>query len=188
MRLAMKSVRGGKEEYVKRMLCVGVVLVALVSLAASAGPWVRTGDVVLTISGPIFLMNTWDEARSAGVCQLDLDMLKALPATTYTVTDPWLGEKKYTGVLLSDLLKWVAIDVFAQKAVVVASDAKEFVVEIKDANQYPIMIAYASNDKVIKASSGGPLKLVFPYQIEGVEALYAPEQWSWYVVEIRVDY
>ncbi len=172
----------------KRMVGVGVVLVALVSLAAWAGPWVRTGDVALTISGPMVLMNAWDEARGAGVCQLDLDMIKALTATTYTVTDPWLGEKKYTGVLLSDLLKWVAIDLFAQKVVVVASDGMEFVVQIKDANQYPIMIAYASNDKVIKASSGGPLKLVFPYQIEGVEALYAPEQWSWYVIEIRVEY
>lgn len=172
----------------KRMVGVGVVLVALVSLAAWAGPWVRTGDVALTISGPIFLMNAYDEGRGAGVCQLDLDMVKALPATTYTVTDPWLGEKKYTGVLLSDLLKWVAVDLFAQKVVLVASDGMEFTVQIADANAYPIMIAYASNDKVIKASSGGPLKLVYPYQIEGVEALYAPEQWAWYVIEIRVEY
>jgi hypothetical protein len=148
---------------------------------------VPTGEVALTISGPMVLMNKWDEASSAGVFEFDLDMLKALPVNAYTVTDPWLGEKTYSGVLLSDLLKWVAVPLDAQRAIVIASDGMEFVVQIKDANQYPILIAYASNAKVIKATSGGPLKLVFPYQIAGVEQLYAPEQWSWYVIGIRVE-
>jgi hypothetical protein len=177
----------GKEDYVKRTLCLGVLLVALVSAAAWATGMVPTGDVALTISGPMMLMNRWD-ATAGGVFDFDLDMLKALPATTYTVTDPWLGEKTYTGVLLSDLLKWVAVDLYAAKAVLVASDGMEFTVQIADASQYPIMIAYASNNKVIKATSGGPLKLVFPYQIEGVEALYSPDNWAWYVIGIRVEY
>jgi len=49
------------------------------------------------------------------------------------------------------------------------------------------MIAYASNDKVIKASSGGPLKLVFHTRSRCGGAV-RPEQWSWYVIEIRVEY
>lgn len=172
----------------KRTLCLSVLLVALVSAAVWATGMVPTGEVALTISGPMVLMNRWNEAAGAGVFDFDLDMLKALPATTYTVTDPWLGEKTYTGVLLSELLDWVAVPLDAQQVVVVASDGMEFVVQIKDADQYPIIIAYASKDKAIKASSGGPLKLVFPYQIAGVEQLYAPEQWSWYVIGIRVEY
>jgi hypothetical protein len=177
----------GKEDHVKRTFCLGVLLVALVSAAAWATGMVPTGEVALTVSGPMVLMNRWD-ATAGGVFDFDMDMLKALPATTYTVTDPWLGEKKYTGILLADLLKWIAVDLYAVKAVLVASDGMEFAVQIADASQYPIMIAYASNDKVIKATSGGPLKLVFPYQIEGVETLYSPENWAWYVIGIRVEY
>ncbi len=172
----------------KRTLCLGVLLVALASSAVWAAGMVPTGEVALTMSGPMTLMNRWDEAAGAGVFDFDMDMLKALPATTYTVTDPWLGEKTYTGVRLSDLLQWVGVDLYAQKVVIVASDGMEFTVQIKDADQYPIIIAYASNNKVIKAGSGGPLKLVFPYQIAGVEALYSPDSWSWYVIGIRVEY
>ena len=172
----------------KRTLCLGVLLAALVGATVWATGMVPTGDVALTISGPLFLTNKWDDASSAAVFQFDTDMLKALPATTYTVTDPWLGEKTYTGVRLSDLLKWIAVDQYAVKVVIVCSDAAEFVIQIKDAAQYPIMIAYASNSKVIKAGSGGPLKVVYPYQIEGVEALYGPDNWAWYVVGIRVEY
>jgi hypothetical protein len=171
---------------VKRRFCLGVLLVALVSATVWATGLVPAGDVALTVSGPIFLTNSWNEASGA-VFQFDIDMLKALPATTYTVTDPWLGEKTYTGVRLSELLDWLGADLYAQKVVVVASDGMEFTVQIADADQYPIIIAYASNNKVIKAGSGGPLKLAFPYQMEGVEALYSPDNWAWYVIGIRVE-
>jgi hypothetical protein len=178
----------GKEDHVKRMLCLGLLVAALVGATVWATDMMPTGEVALTISGPLFLMNRWDAAAGAGVFDFDLGMLNTLPATTYTVTDPWLGEKTYTGVRLSDLLAWVGVDHYATKVVMVCSDAAEFVVQIEDAAQYPIMIAYASNNKVIKAGSGGPLKLVYPYQIEGVEALYSPDNWAWYVVGIRVEY
>ena len=165
----------------KRTLCLGVLLAALVGATVWATGMVPTGDVALTISGPLFLTNKWDVQTNsaAAIFQFDTDMLKALPATTYKVTDPWLGDKTYTGVRLSDLLAWVGVDHYATKVVVVASDGMEFTVQIQDANTYPIMIAYASNNKVIKAGSGGPLKLVYPYQIDGVEALYSPDAWAW---------
>lgn len=171
----------------KRALCLGVLWVALAVSAAWATGMVPEGDVVLTVSGPIFLMNRWDEA-AGGVFDFDMAMVQALPATTYTVTDPWLGEKTYTGVRLSDLLSWLGADLYAKQVVLVASDAMEFTVQIKDAQDYPIIVAYASNNKTIKAGSGGPLKLAYPYQIEGVEALYPPENWAWYVIGIRVEY
>jgi hypothetical protein len=178
----------GKEDYVKRTLCLGVLLVALVSAAVGATGFVPAGDVVLTASGPLFLTNTWDEAAGAAVFQFDLDMVKAMPATTYTVTDPWLGEKTYTGVRLSDVLGWLGVDKYATKVVMVCSDGVEFTVQIADAETYPIMLAYASNNKAIKATSGGPVKLVYPYQIAGVEALYSADNWAWYVIGVRVEY
>ncbi len=171
----------------KRLLCLGVLLVGLLSAAAWAGG-VPTGDVVLTISGPLFLSNRYDDTRGAAVFEFDMDMLKELPVTTYTVTDPWLGEKTYTGVTLADLLGWVGVDYYATKVTVIASDGMSAPVDTKDAATWPIMIAYASNNKAIKASSGGPLKLVFPYQIAGVEDKYIPDSWMWFVVELSVGY
>lgn len=172
----------------KRVVCLGLLLAAAVSAVAWATGPTPTGAVVLTMSGSIALRNDVDILTGSGVFKFDLDMVKARPVTSYTVTDPWMGEKLYGGVLLSDLLKYVGVPQDAKRAVIVASDGKEFVVQIADAMTYPILIAYSANDKVIKASSGGPLKLVFPYQIAGVEALYPPEQWSWFVIGIRVEF
>lgn len=172
----------------KRTLCLGVLLAALVGATVWATGMVPTGDVALTISGPLFLTNKWDDATSSAIFQFDTDMLKALPVTTYKVTDPWLGDKTYTGVCLSDLLNWLGYDHYAKTLVIGCSDGGQFTVQIKDALAYPIMIAYASNNKTIKAGSGGPLKLVFPYQISGVEDLYSPDSWAWYVISIQVGY
>lgn len=174
----------------KRVVCLGAILVALVGasalgqglLAESLAP---AGDVVLTLSGSILLINTWDGEAGAGTFRFDMDMLKALPVTSYTVTDPWMGEKTYGGVKLADLLAWVAYDQNAD-IVLVASDGMEFTVKGLDIRTYPILLAYSSNSKVIKASSGGPLKLVFPYQIAGVEQLYGPDNWAWFVIGVRV--
>jgi hypothetical protein len=184
----LRNERGGRRTKVKRTLCLGLLIVALMGVAALGTGPTPIGPVALTMSGTIALHNDIDIMKGAGVFRFDLDMVKALPYLAYTVTDPWMGEKLYGGVLLSDLLKYVGIPADAKRAVIIASDGKEFVVQIKDAFAYPILIAYSANDKVIKASSGGPLKLVFPYQIAGVEQLYAPEQWSWYVIGIRVEY
>ncbi len=166
----------------KRVLSMGVVAALVAGVFAMGQVPTPAGDVVLTLSGSIALRNA-DE-----VFQFDLDMLKALPFVAYEVEDPWLGTQVYGGVDLSSLLHYVGIPAAAKRAVIVASDAKEFPVEIKDALYYPILIAYSSGGERIRASRGGPLKLVFPYQIEGVEDLYAPEMWSWFVVEIRIEY
>lgn len=166
----------------KRLASLGLLIVGLLGVVAFGQVPAPTGDVVLTLSGAIALRT------EAGVFQFDLEMLKALPFVAYEVEDPWLGTQVYGGVRLADLLAYVGIPADAKQVVIVASDAKEFPVAVKDALYYPILIAYTSDGNPIKASKGGPLKLVYPYQIAGMEELYAPEQWSWYVIEIRVDF
>lgn len=158
-----------------------VALVAVGSVGKDVP--VPTGTVVLTITGTVALTN-----GEAGF-SFDLAMLQALPKVAYKVTDPWLGDQVYAGVELKTLLEYVGIPAGATRAVIIASDLKEFPVLIRDANYYPILIAYASDDQPIKKSKGGPLKLVYPYGIYSeIEDLYAPEQWSWFVVAIRVEY
>jgi hypothetical protein len=167
---------------VKRIACLALLVVGLLGVVVFGQVPVPTGEVALTMSGAIALRT------DTGTFQFDMDMLKALPFVAYEVEDPWMGVQVYGGVRLVDLLDYVGIPAGAKRAVIVASDEMEFPVEIKDALYYPILIAYTSDGNAIKASAGGPLKLVFPYQIVGMEQLYSPDLWSWYVVEIRVEY
>ena len=162
-------------------LCLLVVGI-LGTVALAQGCPVPTGDVVLTLSGAIALEN------EDGVLELDMAMLEALPYTDYEVEDPWLGTQVYGGVELGVLLDYVGIPADTARIVTVASDGLEVVIEAKDALYYPILLAFMSDGDEIISSMGGPIKLAFPYQIEGVEELYPPEVWSWFVVEVRVEY
>ena len=144
---------------------------------------VPAGDVVLTVSGAIGLTNNGD------VFDLDIDMLKALPALTYQVEDPWMGTQVYTGVTLEALLDYVGIPSAAGTVVLVCSDEKEFKIAIKDALYYPIMLAYAESGDDLPASLGGPTKLAFPYDTyPDIQNVYDENNWAWYVVGVRVEY
>ena len=79
------------------LLAVGLMAVAA---AAKDAPQ-PAGDVVLTVSGTIALTN------GEGVFAMDEAMLRSLPMVEYFVTDPWMGESTYGGVLLSTLLEYV---------------------------------------------------------------------------------
>lgn len=167
---------------------VKVLVWLLMLTVAAAGTMgkevpVPTGNVVLRITGTIALTN------NEKAFEFDLDMIKALPYVAYKVTDPWLGEQLYGGVELRSLLEYVGIPKYATRVVVIAKDKKEFPISVRDAMYYPIIIAYVANDQPIKASLGGPLKLVFPYSLyPEIQELYPSEQWAWWVVEIRVEY
>lgn len=176
---------GMKEETMKSTTRVGLCLLVvglLGTVAFAQSCPAPMGDVVLTMSGAIALEN------ENGVLEFDMAMLQALPYTEYEVEDPWLGTQVYGGVELGILLDYVGIPADAARIVTVASDGLEVVIEAKDALYYPILIAFMSDGDEIISSMGGPIKLAFPYQIEGVEDLYAPEVWSWFVVEVRVEY
>jgi hypothetical protein len=118
-----------------------------------------------------------------------MDMLRALPYLAYEVDDPWMGTQTYGGVELKTLLDYVGIPADASNVVIVCADGAEFVVAIKDALDYPIMLAYVSDDEAIPASQGGPIKLVYPYNsYPEIQDLYDANQWAWYVVGTRVEY
>ena len=105
---------------------------------------------------------------------------------TQTVTDPNLGKTyDFVGVTLSDLMEMAgATD--CTSITVVASDKMSTTITAEDAANYPIMLANAYADgKDISAGSGGPVKLVFPYdQYSDLESKYAADTWMWYVIEV----
>ena len=144
---------------------------------------VPEGDIALTVSGAIALTN------GDGVFAMDDAMLRALPQVKYFVVDPWMGDNTYGGVLLSTLLEYVGFPLGATQVVLVASDEKEFAIKIADALIYPILLVMDDADGALIAALGGPVKVAYPYDAyPGVEELYPPEQWAWYVIEVRVEY
>jgi hypothetical protein len=143
-----------------------------------------TGDVVLTVSGATAMVNS-----GQGVFAMDEAMLRALPQVKYLVSDPWMGDNTYGGVLLSTVLEYVGFPLGADQVVLVASDEKEFAIKIADAMFYPILLVMDDADGALIAALGGPIKVAYPYNAyPSLEALYPPEQWAWYVIELRIEY
>lgn len=141
------------------------------------------GDAVLTVSGAIALTN------GDGVFAMDEAMLRALPMVEYFVVDPWMGDNTYGGVLLSTLLEYVGFPSGADQVVLVCSDEAEFAIDVADALAYPILLAMEADGDAIAASIGGPVKIAYPYDAyPSLEDVYPPENWAWYVVEVRVEY
>ena len=168
----------------KARLCVLALLVGVlaVSVAAKDIP-APAGDVVLTVTGTVALTNT------DGGFAFDVAMLRALPQVTYVVEDPWMGENTYGGVLLSTVLKYVGFPLGAEQVVLVASDEKEFPVKIADALAYPILLVMDDADGPLLEALGGPIKIAYPYNAyPETETLYPPEQWAWFVIELRIEY
>jgi hypothetical protein len=176
-----------KEDARMKRHVLALVLVVVVGLLAvsAVGKDVPApvGDVALTVSGVIALTN------GDGIFAMDDAMLRALPQVSYFVTDPWMGPNTYGGVLLSTLLEYVGFPLGASQVVLVASDAKEFPIKIADALTYPILLVMDDADGALLPSLGGPIKVAYPYEAyPEVENLYPPEQWSWWVIEVRVEY
>ncbi|MCK5247936.1 hypothetical protein KAR02_13610, partial [Candidatus Bipolaricaulota bacterium] len=106
------------------MMMVGVLAISAVGKTVP----MPTGDVVLTVSGAVALVN-----NGQGVFAMDDAMLRALPQVKYFVADPWMGDNTYGGVLLSTVLEYVGFPLGADQVVLVASDEKEFAIKIADA-------------------------------------------------------
>ena len=165
-------------------LFVVLLTIGLLAVAASAKDAPQpAGDVMLTVSGAIALTN------GDGVFAMDEAMLRALPTVTYFVTDPWMGGSTYSGVLISTLLEYVGFPLGAEQVVLVASDEKEFVIKVADVLAYPILLVMDGDGEALVESLGGPVKVAYPYDAyPGLEEMYPPENWTWWVIGVRVEY
>ena len=101
--------------------------------------------------------------------------------------DPWLGKKKYTGVVIADILKFAGASKDVAEIIVIANDGKKVTLKPEDVSKYPIMLATQDAGKPIGAGLGGPVKLAFPYTTyPELQKMYPKEDWSWFVVTLEV--
>jgi len=114
------------------------------------------GEILLTVSGNISNQNHADGAV------FDLQMLEAMPVTTFETETPWTeGLTKFSGVRLDYLLQIVGAEF--QRMKMIAEDGYIFELDKEIDNKYPVIIAYKKNDEYMSLRQLGPLWVMFPF-------------------------
>jgi hypothetical protein len=153
------------------------------SLAAPAAQAIDApaGRVVLTVTGDIEQRNTPDGA------QFDMAMLEKLPQRSYFTKTPWYPEpRKFTGVLLRDLL--AAVGARGKTVKAVALNDYRVDIPVEEAARHDLMVAYLLDDKPMAVRDKGPLVVIYPFdsQPELRSAInYSRAAWQLKQLELR---
>jgi len=163
------------------VLGVSAMLLASSHLAIAAGPAQPRGNIILTVSGA--LGNAIGDDKAA----FDLDMLKALPVTTFKTKTTWTeGEKKFTGVSMQALLSAVGSTGHVAKSIALNDYGVE--IPVSDAVADGPIIAYLMDDKPMPVRDKGPLWIVYPFDAKAeyrTEATYAKSIWQLSRIELK---
>lgn len=151
-----------------------LAVVLLPSTALSDSIPSPSGPVILTVSGDIAHMN------GEGTAQFDLQMLAAMPVTTFQTTTIWTeGAQEFTGVELRVLADKLGI----QGENLIASAINDYHVEIpmSDAKDGGPILAYMRNGAEMSIRNKGPLWIVYPYDSNvayRTETIYSRSIWQ----------
>lgn len=162
------------------------------SLKAPSGPVILTvtGAVAITNRGPfdenkdIFLKNQQIKFQRAAA--FDLAMLEALAQRTVEADYPEGGPlHKFEGPLLRDVLKAAGADGRAIK--VLAIDGYNQEIELREVEQWPILLAIKEDGAYLSLGGFGPTRVVFPRRDIPALANRNDDKWVWGVVHIAVE-
>ena len=137
-------------------LAAGLLLPLTTALWASDTLDTPSGDVILTVSGTIDATNVDDTA------QFDLEMLRALPATSISTTTIWTeGVLMFTGVPLASLLETLGSSGSTLRASAINDYTIELSVDEFEA-EAPIL-AYEMNGEPMHRRDKGPIWVIYPF-------------------------
>ncbi len=116
-------------------------------------------EIALTVTGKI---------GKAPVARFDLKTLERFPKKSFVTYDPWDDqERKYEGLLLSDLLRFLEIDSSATRIEVHARNDYKAVIGVKDLDRIGYLLAYRMDDKYFHELDGkldkGPLAVAIDF-------------------------
>lgn len=115
-----------------------------------------SGRVILTVSGTI------DNTNVDGTAQYDLEMLRALSATSFSTSTIWTeGVHVFTGVPLALLLETLGSSGSTLRAA--AINDYEIEMPMADATSPGPILAYEMDGLPMHRRDKGPLWLVYPY-------------------------
>lgn len=139
------------------------------------------GRVVLSITGLIGMRNAGKAA------EFDMDMLAALPQTSFSTRTPWYPEAhKFTGPLLRDVL--AAVDAQGKTLRAIALNDYKVELPVEDAKRYPLILARLMDDKPMPIREKGPLFII--YSFDSDESLRSERYYSrsaWQLKQIEVE-
>lgn len=139
-----------------------------------------TGDVILTVSGPLTTTNV------DGTAQFDLEMLEALDATTFETTTIWTeGEHSFTGVSLDLLADKLGLEGETLRATAINDYAVD--VPLSDAVEGGPIVAYRMDGDTMSVRDKGPLWIVYPYDSDAdyrTEVVYSRSIWQLDRIEV----
>jgi hypothetical protein len=152
------------------------------AIGATAGELAKpAGDIVLTISGAI------SNTNSDGKAEFDMDMLKALPASTFKTGTIWTPEvSSFTGVSLRALMAAVGATGKNMHSVAINDYAVE--IPMTDAVDDGPIVAYAMDDKPMSVRDKGPLWVIYPFDSKSIyktEEVYSRSIWQLSKIDIQ---
>ncbi|HEX6703478.1 MAG TPA: molybdopterin-dependent oxidoreductase [Albitalea sp.] len=156
---------------------------ALAGLAAGSSTALEApaGRVVLTISGEIEVRNSPEGAH------FDMAMLEKLPQHSFSTRTPWFPEpRKFTGVLLRDLL--ASVGAHGRTAKAVALNDYRVDIPVDEAARHEVMVAYRLDDKPMAVRDKGPLVVIYPFDSQpGLRSAvhYGRAAWQLRQIELR---
>lgn len=131
--------------------------VASMSYALDMSKDQAVGPVVLKISGKIGTKNTVDAAV------FDDALLDALPQKSFVTETPWTkGSVKFTGPLLSDVLK--AVNASGTNIKAVALNDYKVNIPVEDIRKYGIILTRQIDGKMLTVRDKGPLFVMYPFE------------------------
>lgn len=139
-------------------------------------------EVILTVSGNISVTNAGD------TLQFDMRTLESLGLVEYTVDDPWLNATNtYTGVLMSDLRKFVGASEAAKAVHIVALDDYGVDISVQDMEKWPILLATRTNGEYMDVENSGPTRIIFPYHNYSIDPIKYNDFWIWNLKSMEIN-
>lgn len=138
-------------------------------------------DIILTVSGDISIINDNNQLT------FDIKTLEMLGLIRYKVDDPWLQkEVTYSGVLLSDLLKFAGASDSVTVVYATALDGYAVAIPIKEIEDWPVLLATQSDGTYMTVENSGPTRIIFPYGVhDDISVARNYSVWNLKSLEIR---
>lgn len=139
------------------------------------------GRVILTVTG---VMGVHNDGESAS---FDIALFDRLPQHTFSTKTPWYPQsRKFTGVLVSELLK--ALDSQATSLRAVALNDYRVDIPATDLTRHGALIASLLDDKPIAVRDKGPLLIIYPFDDQPelrTAVFYSRAVWQLRSLELR---
>ena len=135
-------------------------LIVTAALACAAWPaWALDapkGPVLLSVTGDL------NHPNDGSAASFDLALLRALPQTSFSTKTPWYpAPRKFTGVLVRDLLDAVGAKATVARAIALNDYRAEMPVDELIKNG--AMVACLLDDQPMPVREKGPLVIIFPF-------------------------